>query len=175
MMLDRWLTPALLRLKDCVCTELARSVGGPVARSGLIWSDLPILDGCECGCELNDQGQPCSCTAASKGRAYVRLASGEAVAQPPATGPCLNRGWDMTIQIGVARCTIGCAPDLRPDSDEETMFLTAAADLLAVRRAVVCCNKALPQNVSLTERAWQTLGPEGCCYGGELAVIVRVP
>lgn len=176
MILDKWLVPTLRALLECACNELADTPGGPVGRRSLLHSNVPVTDGCDCGCDASNAGLACDCPDGARGRVYVRVPRGQARADLLAdANVCLPDGWNMTAYIGVSRCVPNCRAEGATDGEEDHMAFLGLNDLLALRRAVRCCGTKVPAQVGVQAWDWTALGPEGCCYGGELGVIVRVP
>lgn len=160
---DSLVAPLLVALRECVRTELARSVNGPVCRASIRHSVVtPTMDGCDCLCE---DGQ---------GDAWVRLVrldpdgDGQGFALP---GVC-PQGWVAIIEMGVYRCVpLPEEGEALPEDTEHQIALAALADMNALVRVVGCCPALRDEHVGV--EFWQPLGPTGGCAGSSLQI--RVP
>lgn len=170
---DRLIAPIALALVDCLRAELAASELGPVCEVGLVWSDRPYtLDGCDCSCEVGPE-------VTGHGHAWVRWADS---VPPQATvnnaagaraigSPCAT-GWNVTLEIGVARCI-----QLTEDGTKQTMATLQAealkllSDQFALRR-VLCC--AVLKDQTVTPIREYPRGYQGGCAGVTLQFQLRL-
>lgn len=163
-LVDSLVAPVLLALRDCLCAELAKSLAGPPCRCVIVHSDtFPIMDGCDCTCEPNGQGD-----------AWTRLVrlEPEVSATPVVTSKC-PPGWIAVIELGVHRCiplTEDGSP--LPDRQQNDLALMLLADMNATLRAL-CCPVLADHDIGVD--FWQPIGPAGGCAGGALQIRVALP
>lgn len=159
---ERALSGFLTRLRECMCNELRDTLAGPVCRCSIIHSETEILDGCDCAC---DDG--------STGRAVIRVVGINSFALTSAAtmNPCPT-GWLASLEINVSRCVLDCTAEIPNDETLELEALYALSDYAALKRAVVCCGKAVKFRPEM--QRWRPLGPDGCCYGGALELTARI-
>lgn len=159
---ERTLSGFLVRLRACLCEELATTLAGPVCRCSLVHSESEVLDGCDCACDGGHTG-----------RAVVRVVDIESFALTSAAtmNPCPT-GWLANLEINVSRCVQDCTAELPPDESLEIETLHALSDYAAMKRAVLCCGKQVKHKPEM--HRWRPLGPDGCCYGGALELTARI-
>lgn len=159
---ERKLSSFLVRLKECLCTELRETLAGPVCRCSLVHSEVEILDGCDCACPDR-----------STGRAVIRVVNIDSFALTSAAtmNPCPT-GWMAHLEINIARCVMDCKAELPDDETLDKEALYALSDYAAMKRAVLCCGKQ--GNYKPEFGQWRPLGPDGCCYGGALTLTARI-
>jgi hypothetical protein len=159
---ERRLSPFLVRLRECLCNELADTLAGPVCRCSLVHSEVEILDGCDCACPDGHTG-----------RAVVRVVQIDSFSLTSAASmnPCPT-GWLAAIEINVTRCVLDCTAEIPPDETLEKEALYALSDYAAMKRAVLCCNRQGKYKAEM--QRWRPLGPDGCCFGGALELTARV-
>lgn len=144
----------LLEISDCVCRELSEGPVGPVCLCGPVPGLSPAWDGCT-GCD-ND-----AC-----GMAYVRLGPVtpyESFPIPEVEGVGCRRPLMYTVVAGALRCMP--TPDGGgPLSNQESAEVSVRqwADMWSLYRAIKCCPASL-----ISVGAYQPLGPQGACVGGE--------
>jgi hypothetical protein len=151
---------ALERLVTCLCESLETQGAGPTCWCGIWPGDNVSWEFCgEC------RGGTC-------GMGYVKVDS----VFPTTTGPERAGGGtchtplSATIQVGALRCLPVPASGEIPSPD--VMAQVAAdqfADMLAMRYAVSCCGVDME-----VLNAYQALGPQGACVGGEWTFVMPV-
>lgn len=165
---DLVVIPYAEALLECLCDQLAGSLGGPVCdcclRPG---GGLPPMDNCGCGC-----GE-------SNGQASVQIGSIYPTAKFPRTGidawngPCgQNVTWAADLVMTVYRCVHsideqGKAPSCEQLAGDAQII---AADAAAMRRAFACCDWAA--NTRIIPGTWVAVPPQGGCAGGFMTVTV---
>lgn len=160
---DPLVAPLLVQLRDCVRTELARAVAGPVCRCAVAHSVVtPTMDGCDCEC---DDGQ---------GDAWVRLVRLEPDETLEGIGPAVcPTGWQAVIELGVYRCVP--LPEEGEALEEQVVSdiaLAALSDMNALIRVLGCCSALW--DTALGVEFWQPVGPAGGCAGGTLQFRVAI-
>lgn len=159
---ERKLSGFLVRLRECLCTELADTLAGAVCRCSAVHSEVEVLDGCNCACPEQRTG-----------RAVVRVVSIESFSLTSAAtmNPCPT-GWLANVEINVSRCVLDCKAEIPADETLELEALHALSDYAAMKRAVLCCGQQGKYKPEM--QRWRPLGPDGCCYGGALELTVRL-
>lgn len=156
------LWPILEMVRDCLCDQLDRSLGGPVCRCAIVQGSTTILDEC------------CA------GFAWVRVVESYPSVNFPArkTGAEFCETFTMAarLQLGVARC--------QPTFDDQTgeppsvaaleeAARIGQADRAAMHRAIRCCvGPELGLCKKLEIGPWEPLPEAGMCGGGTVSLIV---
>lgn len=155
-------TDILTDLASCLCGQINDPAWGlrGVCFCGVVPGDQAIaayVDNCDDNC----------------GMAFVRLINaypaatvGQAYTQPDNCGV----GLGLDIEMGILRCFAeGMDPEALPTEEQ---MLTAASnqydDLMALRRAVLCCTTMSPKEFILG--AYTPAGPLGGVYGGTITL-----
>lgn len=146
----------MLLLADCLCTQIVPDV----CFCGVVPGEAPAFDyhgDCDTAC----------------GMAWVRLANAYPAAMPgvPSEQPgnCAV-ALGVEVEVGVARC-IGVGNDTGgPPTYDELLQSTElqVADMLAMRRAVVCCDALVAKDTTIS--AYSPFGPDGGMVGGTMTV-----
>jgi hypothetical protein len=162
---DMLVTPIAQALLECLCEQLATTIGGPPCQCCLRPGGLnPPADACcKCG---NGQGQ-----------ASVQVLSIYPTIKFPQRGvgaslsPCTEWVWAAELALVVYRC-MACADDSGfPSCDELTYDARKIlSDAAAMRRAVLCCDWRDDQAIVPGE--WLPVQTAGCCGGGRMTVTV---
>lgn len=166
MALDTVLGALMQRLLDCLCTQLVQTIEGPVCQcclhSGLL---VPMDACCDCG---NGQGQ-----------AAIRPVS----VYPSTRFPIQDTGFDRcpaqtyaaVLDMSVYRCASTQDDAGNPPScaDQTADTLGLIDDMVAMRRAVVCCLGSNPDD-DFVLGAWSPVPVTGGCQGGTMLVTVRI-
>jgi hypothetical protein len=153
-------------LLTCLCTELARSVGGPPCECALMPGvDVP-MDFCDC-----------SGTACGMGWVNVAAVFPTTSFPLPAAG-AIACGTPMAARyrIGTHRCMPVMTEDGEPPSAVDRLEATrvALSDEAAVRRAICCAVDKLKLSKAHALGLWTPTGPAGQCGGGFWTLTVRV-
>lgn len=167
--LDGVATEWALTLRDCLAAALAEEGASSPSETCLVAGEdgrLMLSAGL-----LEDW-----CCA---GFAWVRVAGIDPQTPQPGdqTGGCGITTWQVTLEMGVARChPVGDASAGPTCAQMTEVALLAQQDAAAMRRAVCCL---APQvEADGTGRwgvtGWEPFGPEGACTGGTMGVIVIV-
>ena len=140
---DTTVYPTMIRLRDCLCAELAKSNLPTPCFCDLMPADSDGLIDVQCG----DDGDECG------GNAYVRLVTAYPSVLLPTPEVALTDGAFLAAQfeVGVARCIKvidedGSAPSA-VDQHMDTRLLMA--DMAAMRRAITCCFRDTDQDFVL--------------------------
>lgn len=160
---DNLVAPVLTALRDCLCTELARSMFGPVCRCVITHnSTSPSMDGCDCTCEPEGVGD-----------AWVRLVRLEPeVSLNPVSNQGCAPGWQAVIELGAYRCyQLTESGEPLPEEEETQLAYRLLSDMNAMLR-VLCC--PVLADYSLGVDFWLPLGPAGGCAGGSLQIRVAL-
>lgn len=153
---DAIIFPGLLKLKDCLCSELA-SAG---------------LDG-QCQCVLlHGAGAQPALPSAGKGVAWVGLNSifpSTTFPEPSESASSCSAPLAASVTVGVIRCyqvkTSG-----ESEEDMRTYMDLQMADMAAMRRAILCC--ADIEGVDVDLGTYSPIGPEGGIYGGMWSSVI---
>lgn len=160
---DNLVAPLLVELRDCLCSQLARTPAGPVCRCMLLHNfSLPPMDGCDCTCENG------------RGDGWVRLVRLEPEVSLNLTHPTVcPTGWLATIELGVYRCVpLDDSPAAMPAQQVGDIALEMLADMAALIRVLGCCPALADRDVGVDY--WQPVGPAGGCAGGTLQIRVAI-
>ena len=159
---ERRLSPFLVRLRECLCNELADTLAGPVCLSGQAQSQPSRIS-----------TSLCTRLHRHTGRAVVRVVEigSFSLTSAASMNPCPT-GWLAAVEINVTRCVLDCKAEIPQDSVLETEALYALSDYAAMKRAVLCCNKQGKYKAEM--QRWRPLGPDGCCFGGALELTARI-
>lgn len=159
--------PLVQAVSDCLCAQLAATIGGPVARCCPQPGSAVVIDDC---CE---------------GTAWVRLDRVDAVAagdrRVPATdvswggrecGPALAR---VILGLGVMRCAATVDEAGTPPGCDELAAETRRmfSDVDALFAAALCCQSDV-EVVDASPVQVVPQGPAGGCVGAELLVAYTV-
>lgn len=150
---DSLIMPKLLKLHDCLCSELAAS--------GLnLLCDCLLLHGS--GGQL---GQP----TVGKGIAWVGLTNIFPYKNFPS--PDIGDGRcdgfiAAAVTVGLMRC-YAVKTNGESEADMIAYMDKQMADMAAMRRAIVCCAK---EDFDVSLGQYTPIGPEGGIYGGSWAV-----
>lgn len=160
---DRWITPALLALTECLCETLNTAPYTPVCDCCLVHSQtLPPADRCDCGCTVEGRD--------GNGQAWVRLVQVSNRVDRSSPRHCASI-MDAEVQLGVYRCiesVVGDDNEL-PSCDEMTNdAVLILADRAAMWRAVQCCEAIRGYDPQILN--WTPVGPSGGCAGGVLNI-----
>lgn len=158
-MTDTLAFPILTSLLDCLCANLADTVGGAPCWCGIEVGNQVAMDYCDCA------GEPC-------GKAYIRLDSVFPTDPFPrasiATQACAGVIYGVRVQVGVYRCIPGMDAKGRPPSP--TVMVEAArsqtSDMAAVLKTVLCCPIPGPGKGDRSIGAYTPVGSSGNCGGG---------
>lgn len=158
----------LMKLRDCLCNELARSVLGPPCRCYVAWgATLPIQDGCDCSCGLDGE---------HNGDAWVKLDSMEPdLGGTPSSNELIGwcaPGWTATISMGSYRCipTPEGGDEVLSAEEVTDTSLALLSDMAAVWRVLSCCTQALDDGLRVF--GWTPIDASGGCAGGALTIQV---
>lgn len=149
---DSRLMPALVALKDCLCSELTKRGLSAGCTCSLVHGNVENVEFPEVG----------------KGVAYVGIGGiFESTAFPnPAAGasPC-GRPLAASITMGVLRCyRVGTS---YPSADDSMLYLDKQmADMAAMKTALTCCSKSSGVQFEVSLGTYAPFGPEGGVYGG---------
>ena len=152
----------MTELASCLCAELASS-------------GLP--EPCFCGIFPGEQApfDFCACDSGGCGQAWVRLAAAGPSSFFPTIGGTSGLGscaaqLAFQFDVGVLRCAP--MPDDQGSPPTMSAQFEAAqlqyADMMAMRRAIVCCARASKRGMDLGQ--YTPTGPQGGCLGGVWAV-----
>lgn len=149
-------------LVACLCTELEETIGGPVCWCGL-WHGEPVpWDYCD-GCENSKCGM-----------AYARVIGAFAYDSfpSPAIDQRCSKPLGYTVEVGVVRCFPVMGDDgMLPTPDPvNSAVLTTYDDMMAMRRALVCCAAGTGAEVWLDQYLPVN---EGGCAGGTWSAFVN--
>lgn len=158
--------PLLTRLRECLCLNLAATVGGSPARCCVVAGNAVALDDC---CD---------------GTAWVRFEQIEgsdldAFPGPSnlqSTGSCGQTIAAITVGIGVMRCAStmdedGNAPDCAALEHEA---LIMASDIDALFKTAHCCADEAQGVILSSIGQYSPQGPQGGCVGGELQIVFGI-
>ena len=147
---DAIIFPALLKLLDCLCTELQRS---------------GLDNQCEC-ILLHGAGTQVDQPAIGKGVAWVGLNSifgSKNFPSPDGDIDTCSSPIAASVTVGVIRCY-----KLRESGETRDEMIgymdTQMADMAAMRRAILCC--AQDGDVAVSLGTYSPIGPSGGAYGG---------
>jgi len=161
---DTKVWPLLMQMVDCLCAELAASPGGTPCYCGVVPGQVPSMDFCDC------------LDASACGMGWVRLDTAYPSTvfpqQQTAARNC-RTPLALSIQVGVTRCVPGLdAAGNPPDAVEQAEAVRIQmGDMLAARRAIVCCLGDHPAHML---GRYTPLGPLGNCAGGFWVASVQV-
>lgn len=156
------LSTTLESLAACLCAELV-DVGPDLCFCGVIIGedtyDLSGIGDCESG----------GC-----GQAWVRVTSSymasELGVQDTDGGNC-NLELNVELEIGVLRCLeIPDRGEANTPAELLAAFRQQQADMLAVRRSVLCCDAVDIEDVIMG--VFSPIGPQGGLYGGVWTVVL---
>lgn len=162
-------TPHAERLLECLCTQLALSLGGSTCMCCLRpGGALPPMDACHC-----------DCTSGANGQASVQVTDIFPSAKFPRRSVdewdevCDARvTWVGELTMTVYRCVSSLEADgAAPTCEQlERDFRRIQSDAAAMRRAFACCDwsdgrRKLPAG-------WTPVPPKGGCAGGFMTVFV---
>jgi len=159
---DTVIWPVMVSLAECLCTQITSSGLPEPCFCGVLPGNDVAYDYCD-GCEDGTCGQ-----------AWVRMA--EAFPARVFPVPDSDRGNCATalaveLVVGIVRCAP--MPDEHGDPPTmEAQFDTAqlvVADMMAMRRAIMCCTQAYRGRDYLLG-PYLPIGPEGGCVGGAWTV-----
>jgi hypothetical protein len=161
---ERILGEVMEGLRDCLCDQLAQTMGGTPCFCGLVGGQQAIADHCSC-----DGHNNC-------GQAWVRLDRIYAYDGPvtqPARAPSCASPLAAVVELGVYRCiptqdTSGNAPGVTAQTNQ---VLTQIADAGALLAAIACCDAVTKRSHVL---GTYTPRDSGDCGGGLLQVTVAM-
>lgn len=161
---ERILDEVLEGLRDCLCTQLADTVGGSPCFCGLVGGRQAIADRCSC-----DGADQC-------GMAWVRLDRiypYEGQVTQSARNPTCVSPLAAVVELGVYRCIPTTSSDGgAPTALQQTnQTLGQVADAGALFAAVACC-----EAITRRSHVMGTYTPRdsGDCGGGLLTVAVAI-
>lgn len=149
---DSRLIPAIVALKDCLCSELAKR---------------GLDAGCTCSL-VHGNVENVEWPTAGKGVAWLGL-SGifESSAFPQQNSGTSRCGSPLaaSISVGVLRCyKVGTTA---PSPDESLLYMDKQmADMAAMRAALTCCPAKETLGFEISLGGYTPIGPEGGVYGG---------
>lgn len=89
-----------------------------------------------------------------------------------------TRGWAVTLEMGVVRCSPTPPEDSIPSVDQWNAVVEMVMDDAAAMRRAICCfidADPIRRDPFVLPLEWQPLDTQGGCVGGTLQVVVRGP
>lgn len=167
---DTSVYPLIIDLSACLCLELAAAEGPELCYCGPTTGNI-TLDYCGGACD----GDGCG------GQAWVRLVDAFPSSVFPTADNILSNcrsPWAYQLEVGVARCapmgeanTVGGYTPPTMEQNVEALRLQAA-DLAAVRRAIICCFGKTDRDYVVGAYSQIDVNGGGC-LGGTISLWVR--
>lgn len=162
---DRLIFPILSAYQVCLEYQLEQA-GRPVCHFPIYWQGgHPPADQCDCACPNGGQGQ-----------AWVRMVSLNAAPGSTRTAKCTNGLYDLTVELGVYRCSpVPQGREPTVPAEQETRHAAGMyRDAQALRHAMRCCTWLTKRGVEPVLVHESAIGPSGACVGVELQMRMQV-
>lgn len=172
---------ALMSLRDCLCSEAARTIYGAVCRCYVAWgAALPIQDGCSCTCGDSSE---------HNGDAWAKLDSMEPdLAGTPSANEMMGwcaPAWTATISLGIYRCIpVAEGENVMAAEQVTDTSLALLSDMAALWRVLSCCRTTGPDidpaslvapvggalDDGVRVIGWTPIDASGGCAGSSLTI-----